>query len=185
MKTTVKFAVLGSLLALGCGTLKAQSNMVQGLTINLTGVQQNGGGGASPAKITNKEILTALAAGGTNAFSTRARLMTVTPIGGGTTSVIVRDVVGRGNVDTDVSGNFTMSTSTTVTKPGPAGGGTDYSIQTFGFNSGTVAFTAQGYTTASEKTGALSSTVNGSGTTAQGNPAVFKGTITATAGKKE
>src|SRR5215471_7226850 len=108
MKTTVKLAVIGSLLALGCGTLKAQSNMVQTLTVNLTGVQQTGDGTSSPAKITNKEIVTALSGGGTNTFSSRARLMTVTPIGGGTTSVIVRDIVGHGNVDTDVSGNFSM-----------------------------------------------------------------------------
>src|SRR5215472_9019151 len=122
MKTTVKLAVIGSLLALGCGTLKAQSNMVQTLTVNLTGVQQTGDGTSSPAKITNKEILTALSGGGTNGtFSSRARLMTVTPIGGGTTSVIVRDMVGHGNVDTDVSGNFTMNTAATVTKAAVAG----------------------------------------------------------------
>jgi hypothetical protein len=187
MKTTVKLAVIGTLLALGCGTLKAQSNVVQTLTVNLTGVQQTGDGTTSPAKITNKEIITALSGGsGTNGtFSSRARLMTVTPIEGGTTSVIVRDIVGHGNVDTDVSGNFSMNTAATVTKALVAGTGTDYSIQTFSFSSGSVAFNVQGYSTASEKTGTLTSSVNGSGTTALGNSAVFRGTVTASAGKKE
>ena len=111
--------------------------------------------------------------------------MTVTPIGGGATSVIVRDGAGANSVDTDVSGAFGMSTVATVSKAAVAGTGTDYSIQTFSFTSDSVSFNVQGYTTSSEKTGALTSSVNGNGTTALGNPAVLKGTITAGAGKKE
>jgi hypothetical protein len=169
MKLAAKLAMIGIVLGLAMGESYAQTQNVQNVNINLNGVMD--GGGKKGAKISNKEILTALVTNGT--FSAKAKLVAITPIGGGTTAIVVRDVVNKQNVDTDVSGNFSNTTTQVITGPGS---NSETSIQTFTFTSDTLQFAIQGYTTGNTKNLSENSSVNGVATIG-GAAAAVRGNI--------
>lgn len=171
MKQITKLAMIGLVFGMAAAASQAQTQTVQTVSFNLTGVKDNGGNGTSSGRISNREILQAL--GGTNSFSSRAKLVAITP-DGGSTGIFVRDVVDRQNVDTDVSGNFSNSTTLALNS---SRGNQQVSIQTFSFNSDTLSFNVQGYTTGNTKNNSETSSVNGTGTI-NGDSAVLKGTIT-------
>lgn len=196
MKNIMKLAVIGALAAMVVQHAHAQSNTVQTLSVALTGWAGTGGTSnsttAAAVRIANKDVRTALAgATGVN-FSSRASLLMLVPVGGGTPVFVIRDKVGRTNVDTDVSGFITTATTLAVDKSTVnARGqtiGSEYRIDTFGFGGAgsnattTASFTVQGFTTASLSNGSSSSSVNGTGSVS-GNDAVLKGTISSSARK--
>ena len=203
MKNTVKLAAIGALMVAGLVQSQAQTsnvtfNVSQALTVALTGWAQTGGGSNSTSvtsvHIGTKDVIGALAAATGTSFSPKAKLLILSASDGSSTSIIVRDVAGKTNVDTDVSAFLARTTSVTaekaVTSASGKTTGTMYSIDTFTFGGGTnaatsLSFTVQAYTTTSLNSGAFSSAVNGSGTTTAGDTAVLKGNINASATKKE
>ena len=178
MKQITQLLAIGLALGLTATVTQAQTQTVQTVTINLMGAQ-DAGTGATPVRITNKDILTALSGAGT--FSPRARLVAITP-DGGTTGIFVRDVVSRQNVDTDVSSYFSNSTVQSVSGNK---GNSEISIQTFSFTSDTVSFNVQGFTMGNTKTMSETSSVNGTGTVDGSSPAVLRGTINIGPAKSE
>jgi hypothetical protein len=182
MKRITNLAMIVLAMGLAVGEVYAQNQTVQTVTINLTGVRQSTSStGLSTVKISNKDILQALGGSGTNAtFSSKAKLVAITP-DGGTTGIFVRDVVDHQNVDTDVSGNFSNATLQSLTT---ANGATEISIQTFSFDSDTVGFNVQGYTTGNTRKSSENSQVNGTGTV-NGDAAVLKGFINLGPAKSE
>ena len=166
------------MLAFSTGLTHAQTNQsVQNFRVNLTGVDESG----APVKISNKQILEAL--GGSNStFSVRARLVAITP-DNGTLGIFVRDPAGGTNTDTDVSGSFGNVIGTTVERPGH-GAATEISIQTFTFNSDTLSYNVQGYTTGNVHNDTLHSTVTGAANDG-GSAAVVMGSVTLGPSKTE
>jgi hypothetical protein len=97
----VKLAAMAALISLGVSQARAdQTNVVQNIGIQFRGVQPGGPvtnqftvtTGIAPAKIDTRQVIQALGAGTANTFSGRARLVLVTPLGGGFSSIQVRDV---------------------------------------------------------------------------------------------
>ncbi len=138
----VKKAVLSALISLGVFQAQAdQTNVVQNLAVHLRGVQPGGPvtnqsiikTGLRPAKIENRDIITALGTATSNLFSRAARLVIVTPLGGGDSSIQVRD----GNLQVEVTGFFrheqvSESVSGSVSNPATHRTvGLEYSIQRF------------------------------------------------------
>jgi len=106
-----KAALMSVLLSLGIPQARAdQTNVVQNLSIQLWGVQPGGSvtnrnvvtTGIGPAVVSNRQIIQALGTATGNSFSPPARLVIVTPYGGGDSLVQVRD----GSKQVDVTGFF-------------------------------------------------------------------------------
>ena len=106
-----KAMLLSALLSLGIPQAHADTtNIVQNLSVQLWGVQPGGPvtnrntivTGLGRAKIGNRQIIEALGTATGNTFATRARLVVVTPLGGGSSAIQVRD----GTLTVDVTGFF-------------------------------------------------------------------------------
>jgi hypothetical protein len=184
MKQFGTLAIISAALVLSAVQSNAQTQDVQTVMINLTGVEQ-GSSGTTPVKITNKEILTALGGTGSNGvFTTKAKLVAITPLDGSSpTGIFVRDIVNGQTVDTDVSANFNNSTIASVSS-GSGKGAKETSVQTFSFSSDTLSYDTQGYTTGNTTNLSENSQVNGSASV-DGNTAIVKGTITLGPAKAE
>jgi hypothetical protein len=189
MKKTAQIAVIGALLAVGIAQSHAQSSfVVSQLNVALSGFAGDDTG-ATPVRITNKDIINALNDAG-NSFGKGAKLLIEVPADGGSPAFVVRD----GGTDTDVSDFFSTETPDTVVSNGKQ----QYEIFTLQFDAGTgTDFNVSGYATEhigtvkGKDTGALSdqitslnSSVSGTGDVG-GTSAVLKGTVNATGSKGE
>jgi hypothetical protein len=188
MKKTAQIAVIGALLAVGIAQSHAQSSfVVSQLNVALSGFAGDDTG-ATPVRITNKDIINALNDAG-NSFGKGAKLLIEVPADGGSPAFVVRD----GGTDTDVSDFFGTDSSSTVSN-----GKQQYQILSLSFdNGGGTDFNVSGYATEhigtvkGKDTGALSdqitslnSSVSGTGDVG-GTSAVLKGTVNATGSKGE
>jgi hypothetical protein len=176
----LKLAAVCTLLGLGVAQAQPfQTNVVQNLSIQLFGVTQGGtttNGGfvvksADTVRVDTRKIIQVLAAATGNTFSSTSKLAVVTPVGGGVSSIQVRD----GSTRVDVTGFFThqqLSDSVTSlflnTKTGRSFE-SDYSIQQFalqdygGFPALTVHFNVNGFavdTTGSRWNGGQGNQIN-------------------------
>lgn len=138
----LKQAVLSVIISLGVWQARAdQTNVVQNLSVQLRGVQPGGPvtnrsritTGLSSAKIDTRDVIQALGLATSNLFSRPARLVLVTPLGGGESAIQVRSGSNRVDVTrfflhTQVSAVVSGSVSNTVTHRTV---GLDYSIQRF------------------------------------------------------
>lgn len=138
----VKQAVLSALISLGLFQAHGdQTNVVQNLSVQLRGVQPGGPvtnrftvtTGLGSARIDTRDVIQALGTATGNLFSRSARLVIVTPVGGGDSAIQVRG--GSGPVDVtrfflheQVSESVSGSVSSTATHRTV---GLDYSIQRF------------------------------------------------------
>ena len=100
----VKAICVSALMSLGIPQAHADTtNVVQNLSVQLRGVRPGGPvtnhnivvTGIDRVKISTRQIIEALGVATTNAFATRARLVIVTPVGGGHSAVQVRDGIPR------------------------------------------------------------------------------------------
>ena len=177
-----------------------QTNLVQTLSVQLAGIKQGGASTAGNIVIKNVDtvrvgtdaVISALGAASGNTFSRNARLVVVTPLPGGFSSVQVRD----GTVSVDVTGLFnheqlsgSVGVSLANTRTGRSTS-TDYSIQQFvlrdadGFAPLALHFNVQGIaadnSAASSNSGSaseLSASVAGAGDR-DGNVLILQGSIT-------
>jgi hypothetical protein len=138
----VKQAVLSMFISMGVFQAHADStNVVQNLSVQLRGVQPGGPvtnrntitTGLSSARIENRDIIQALGLATSNLFSRAAKLVIVTPLGGGGAAIQVRDGTNRVDVSgyfrhTQSSDSVSGSVSNTVTLRVV---NLDYSIQRF------------------------------------------------------
>src|ERR1017187_10574877 len=92
----VPMAAMAALISLGVPQAHAlQTNVVQGLSILLGGVQPGGPvtnrssitRGIASARIETRQVIQALGAATVKTFSQQARLVIVTPLGGGNSSI--------------------------------------------------------------------------------------------------
>lgn len=106
----LKLAILAISLGLGpIQTYADQTNVVQDLRIQLFGVSQGGTSttsGASFVFVDSRRVSQVLAAATGNTFSSTGRLVVVTPLGGGPSSIQVRD----GSTKVDVTSFFVYQT---------------------------------------------------------------------------
>ena len=115
MRKIIGLAAIGAALTLGTFQARAQStntntvtfttNVTQTINIALTGLESSGGsnsGSATPVRITTKDLLSDIGMVTGATFSPRAKLIAVTPVGGGSTAFVVRDG-NNTNGDVDVS----------------------------------------------------------------------------------
>jgi hypothetical protein len=206
MKNIIILMTIGAMVTFGAAKASAQStndtnivtttvtNVVQTVTIALTGFEQSGSG-ASPVHLSTKDFLKDLQTATGTTFSPRAKLTAVTPLGGGTTAFIVQDPSNTNSASTDVSGllsAMTVGTPVAKVRTGSRGkvAGTAYSVESFSYGStdtnGTpTAITltdVQGFTTTQLGNGAFNAQVHGTGTH-NGNPIVVKGNINGGPGK--
>jgi hypothetical protein len=193
----VKLAALAALISLGVSAARAdQTNVVQNIGIQLAGVQRGGpltsrflvATGIALANIDTRQVIQAIGAGTANTFSGRAKLVLVTPLGGGYSSIQVRD----GNNTVDVSSFFAHdqlsdfvsgSVSNTFTRKNVD---LDYSIQRFalastGSASLSLQFDVNGFATETSVSGLsgvsnLDIQVSGSGQL-NGNLVILQGSI--------
>src|SRR5215468_892851 len=119
MKKIILLMTIGAMVTFGAAKASAQSdtndtnvvtttitNVVQTVTIALTGFEQSGGGsGASPVHLSTKDFLKDLQTATGTTFSPRAKLTAVTQLGVGT-SFIVQDPSNTNSAQTDVSSVF-------------------------------------------------------------------------------
>jgi hypothetical protein len=208
MKNIMKLTMIGAMVTFGAARLSAQStntntvtfvtNVVQTITISLTGFEQSGGSNSmnvTPVHFATKDILADLSILAGTTFSSKAKLTAVTPVGGGSTSFVVVD----GSSSNDVSSFFSATTVGTAVERAKTNAkgkatGTMYSIESFTYGgtadtNGTPASPItltglQGFTTTSLSSGAFNSSVNGPGILS-GNPIVLHGTINGGPGKFE
>lgn len=139
----VKQAVLSAFISMGVFQAHADNtNVVQNLSVQLRGVQPGGPvtnrntitTGLSPARIENRDIIQALGLATSNLFSRAAKLVIVTPLGGGDSAIQVRDGTNRVDVSDyfrhtqQSSDSVSGSVSNTVTLRSV---NLDYSIQRF------------------------------------------------------
>jgi hypothetical protein len=207
MKNIILLTTIGAMVTFGAARLSAQStndtnvvtlttNVVQTVNVALNGFEQTGGSNSaavSTFRITTRDIIRDLGTATGTAFSSRARLTAVTPLGGSTSFVVVD---GGTNNTTDVTSIFNgtlAGTPVARARTNPRNGrvtGTQWSIQTFSYGAtdtnGTATtgftFTVQGFTTQQLANGAFNSTVNGLGTR-NGDPVVLRGVITGGPGR--
>lgn len=200
MKKSFKVVVIGALLALGAVQSFAQTafttNWVQMFTISVSGLSQGptrtttAGTTLTTTRVlrfTTRQVIVALGQALGVSFSPNARLLVVTPLDGGGSAFIVRDIVNRTRVDRDVSSFFSISTvgstiTRTSTKTNGLTSGTEYSIEAFSlgpFPDGTR-LDLQGAATASFANNSPRAQyvgVYGTGTTTNGAPAIVSGMI--------
>jgi hypothetical protein len=138
----VKAMFMSALLSLGIPQAHAdQTNVVQNVSIQLWGVQPGGPvtnrniitTGLASARIDTRQVIKALGAATANTFSNPARLVIVTPFGGGDSVIQVRDSTKQVDVTgffihEQVSGPVSGSTLNTKTQKTV---NQDYSIQRF------------------------------------------------------
>ncbi|HMJ24876.1 MAG TPA: hypothetical protein VK475_03575 [Pyrinomonadaceae bacterium] len=200
MKTTIKLAVMGALMAIGVAHTNAATTpktiWVQHLNFKLTAWED---GNPKAVKIATKDIINDLSGlptpigGVTNpVFSTGSQLITkqdTASTNGDTQIIMVRDT--KTKIDTDVSeffevGGTASASFTTGAKT------TSHSITTFTLNGVTpLSFTLSGFTTESrgtengvEVTKSASANVAGTGTVST-TDAVIQGTVSLAGGKLE
>jgi len=141
MKPTLRFTLM-LLLSVGAWRAQAdQTNVVQELTIRLDGLTQGPTVTSGNVAITSTrgrhindgDIIAALGTALGTAFSDASKLLVITPIDGGTSTIVVRD----GSTSTDVSAFFvheqnsgTVSSSELNLRT-KRGNSTDYSVQRF------------------------------------------------------
>ena len=110
-----KATILSVLLSLGIPQAQADTtNVVQNLNIQLLGVQSSGSrtnrnivtDGIAQVNIGNRQIIQALGAATGNSFGNRAKLVIVTPLDGGGSTIQVRD----GSSQVDVTPFFSHET---------------------------------------------------------------------------
>jgi hypothetical protein len=198
MKKLMTLTAIGGFLALALTPTHAQptntvfvTNTVQAINVALTGFAQNGDNTNSanlalrPVRITTRDIIADLATATGQTFSSRARLMIISPPGGGNGVLVVRDISGRTVTDTDVSSFFSNAAvgqpvERSATSPSGRTTGVQYSIQSFSFGSGATShsFSVQGFTTTTLANNGFTSSVNGTGSV-NGEDAVLRGTISA------
>ena len=151
MKTTVLSVIGCALIAAGSLQARAQSGTNVDLNVNvaLTGVTQSGDTTAR-VHIGTRDVIDAIATQTGNTFSTKARLLLVTPVGGDS-SFVVRDGTNDFPVPGDVLGVTQVGESVGTSKSGANGLQTesDTSIQHIVLATGTLSFDVQGYTSAS------------------------------------
>jgi hypothetical protein len=111
---TFKLAVLGAVaLAFAAQVQAQQTNLVQNLSIQLSGFSQGGAAtfshtvetNVNPVRVDTRQIIQALATATMNSFSSTSKLVVVTPLGGGNPSIQVRD---GSNPPVDVSEFFDL-----------------------------------------------------------------------------
>jgi hypothetical protein len=199
---SMRLIVLCGLLALAGTRARAQS-LVQNINISLTGYSQgasnNTGTNATQklntTKVTTATVIQALGAVLDTTFSSKAQLQAISDTSGDLQSIVVSD----GGQQTDVTSFFTLTTGNFVSKStsndnNGAGNQIQYGIEEFALsNNGGLSFDVQGFTTVISTTTAgsngtttitqLTASVAGSGTDANGNATVLRGTISIT-GKK-
>jgi hypothetical protein len=201
----VKMAAMAALISLGVSETRAdQTNVVQNIGIQLRGVQPGGPvtnrfsvtTGIAPARIDTRQVIQALGAGTANTFSGRARLVLVTPLDGGFSSIQVRD----GNNTVDVTSFFAhdqlsdfVSGSVSNMFTGKISN-LDYSIQRFALaNSGSASlslhFDVNGFASETSLSGLsgvsnLELEVSGSGDL-NGNLVILQGSIEVQGGRLE
>ena len=187
MKNTVKLAMFGVLVAAGTANLAAQSNVVQNINIALSGTVQSGDNTTTVTRVATKDVITAISAD-QEGVPAKAKLLLVSPLEGGSFSVILR---APGADDVDVTSFFSQSVIGTPVTKGTSTASTQVSIQEFTFHSSTINFDVQGYSTgktANLRGGGTATTVSSSvaGTgDVNGNSAVYKGTINTSGSKVE
>lgn len=107
----IKTILLSMVLSLGVPQAQAATtNVVQNVSIQLWGVKSGGSetsrsvitSGIARVRIENRQIIQALGAATGNTFGNRARLVVVTPVGGGDSALQVRD----GSAKVDVTAFF-------------------------------------------------------------------------------
>ncbi len=142
MRTMRQLTALAFMITLGTvSSFADQTNLAQDLGFELTGYQQGAtatnGNIASTriisVRLRTRDIMSALGSGTGMAFSKAAKLVVVTPLGGGPSSIQIRD----GTATVDVTAFFgyqakagTVSASQTNLRTGRAAGD-DFSIQSF------------------------------------------------------
>jgi hypothetical protein len=141
MKLSSKLAAVLLLLAAALPSRADHTNLVQTLHLQLLGLKQGATTTAGNLTSTSvdavpvgsRHVIKALGVATGNSFTTDARLMLITPLNGGNSSVEVRD----GDAKVDVSGFFyqvlvsaSVSSSTSNSRSGRSSGN-DYSIQEF------------------------------------------------------
>ena len=140
MIQSVKITAIVALLVSGAVELRAdQTNLVQNLNIRLTGITQgrtetNGNfvrTSVDFARVGNSDVIKQLGTATGNSFSSKAKLVVVTPLPSGNSAIMIRD--GTASVDVtsffvyEQKGGFVTSSQTNL-KSG-RGNSTDYSIQ--------------------------------------------------------
>lgn len=216
MRRAIQRTVIGAVALFAAAQTHAQSNIpvvltnqVQTLNIALTGFVQGtptraNATRATAVRIASRDVITSLQGALGSNFTTRAKLVALNPTDGTPGTVVVRDTIGRTNIDTDVTSFFTLTNFntpitqvTTNTRTGNRSG-SSYAIESFQFigpaftdtngvttNQFTsLTFSVQGFTTANVSSGTFNSTVNGTGTV-NGSNAVLRGTIGGAAGKNQ
>ena len=198
MKAVVLSAIIGTMLAAGLVQSRAQpTNVLIAVNISLSGMARTGDNTAERARISTRDVISAIGTATGNTFSTKAKLLAVFPVGGDV-HFIVRD----GTTDVAAPITVTRIGSVDVKKTATSGAitGASSSILGFGYNGGAghISFDVQGYTTASESNRGsghallddtapmtFRSSVNGTGTDVNGHDAVFQGTISGSGRKVE
>jgi hypothetical protein len=179
-------------------TVTFTTNVVQQVNITITGFEQAGGSNSTsvtPVHIATKDIIRDLGTASGSSFGQRAKLVAVTPVGGGTTSFMVESGPSGTNGAVDVSSFVsatTVGTPVLKAKTNAKGKttGTMYSIDSFTYGATDtngnpttgITFTLQGFTTTQLANGAFNSSVNGTGTSGA-DPIVVHGTISGGPGK--
>lgn len=201
----VKLAAMAALLSLSVLEARAdQTNVVQNIGIHLRGVGPGGPvtnrfsvtSDIAPTKIDTRQVIEALGAGTATAFSGRARLVLVTPLGGGYSSIQIRD----GNNSVDVTSFFAHDQLSDFVSGSVSNVFTrkifnlDYSIQRFALaNSGSASlslhFDVNGFASETSSSGLagvsnLQLEVSGSGDL-NGNLVILQGSIEVQGGKLE
>jgi len=201
----VNLAAMAALISLGVFEARAdQTNVVQNIGIQLRGVQPGGPvttrfsvtTGVAPARIDTRQVIQTIGAATANTFSGGAKLVLVTPLGGGYSSIQVRD--GDNSVDVtslfahdQLSDFVSGSVSNVFTRRAY---NVDYSLQRFALaNSGSALlslhFDVNGFATETSSGGLpgvsnLEIEVSGSGDL-NGNLVILQGSIEVQGGKLE
>jgi hypothetical protein len=175
---------MGTFLAAGMAqgaTIYFVTNQEQTLTYALTAVvQKTLEAGSSVAQVDTVSVATkdVIGALGTN-FSPKARLLLIQSAPTGTNQFVVRDIVDRTNVDTDVTRIFMMSNHMAVAKSKISNGGitgSEYGMWEIRFQTEKLGIDLFAYALSVIQTRALSATAIGAGTI-NGEAAVFKGSL--------
>jgi hypothetical protein len=199
MKKVVLSAVIGTLLAAGVAQSHAQTtNVTVKVNVALSGAAQNGDA-VEKVKITTADVVKAIGDASGTQFGAKSTLLVSFASDGSDPVFIIRDGSNSTPVDAAVFGVAQVS-SVTSEKTGANGllTGSSTSIQHFVLNTPTLALDLQGYTTATTSNKgngkdildndapvAFRSSVNGTGTTAAGLPAVLTGSISGNGRKIE
>jgi hypothetical protein len=196
MKTITRLAAISTGLTLAAMPCNAQ-NLAQNITIALAGYVQgpssdNGSNTTQTvvsAQVTTKTVIQALGTALGVTFSSKAQLEAILDTSGTLQSIVVTN----GGQQTDVTSFFTITDVNFVSKTRTndstgASTQTQYGIREFSFtSSGGLSFDVQGFATIAASTSSgtagtttlvqYTATVAGSGTDANGNTMVLKGTI--------